>query len=109
MPKSNKQEREIADYLNGKVQSNSGGTKFGGGDIHTPRFFIEAKSHTEEKSSFTVPKKWLEKAKEQAFEQGKNRWALAIRYSEADTDYFIISRSEMIEYQSLLDSTFLEE
>ncbi len=105
MPKSNIQEKEIAQYLNGKVQSNSGGTKFGGGDVHTEKFFIEAKSHINEKTTFVIPHAWIEKVKEQAFEQGKHRWALAFRYSEHDTDYFVISRSEMKEYLSLIEGT----
>ena len=43
---SDKQERHIAKVTGGKVQSNSGGTKFGGGDVHTDKFFIEAKTST---------------------------------------------------------------
>ena len=31
---SDKQEKHIAKVTGGKVQSNSGGTKFGGGDVH---------------------------------------------------------------------------
>ena len=68
---SDKQEKHIAKVTGGKVQSNSGGTKFGGGDVHTDKFFIEAKTPAIERKSFTIMKDWLEKMKEQAFEQGK--------------------------------------
>lgn len=98
MPRPDKQEIEIAKYTGGKVQSNSGGTRFGGGDVHTNKFFIEAKCHIEEKKNFTIPKDWLIKAKEQSFEQGKENWALAIRYSEESEDYFIIPKKEFVEY-----------
>ena len=36
---SDKQEKHIAKVTGGKVQRNSGGTKFGGGDVHTDKFF----------------------------------------------------------------------
>ena len=68
---SDKQEIRIANLLYGKVQSNSGGTKFGGGDVHTSLFLIEAKTNETERKSFTIKKEWLDKMKEQQFEQGK--------------------------------------
>ncbi len=98
MPKADKQEKEIARYTGGQFQSNSGGTKFGGGDVHTDKFFIEAKCHLKPQKTFSIPEDWLKKAREQAFEQGKDCWALAIRYSEDGSDYFVISKREFIEY-----------
>lgn len=98
MPKADKQEKDIARYLGGRFQSNSGGTKFGGGDVHTAKFFIEAKCHKEFKKSFTIPWEWLQKAKEQAFEQGKEAWALAFRYREDGEDYFVVPKGEFVEY-----------
>ena len=86
---SDEQEKRIAKRLGGQVQCNSGGTRFGGGDIHTPLFLIEAKTGTEPKLSFSVKKQWLEKAKLQAFEQGKLFSALAISFDNQH-DYFII-------------------
>jgi len=98
MPRADKQEIEIARYTGGKFQSNSGGTKFGGGDVHTKTFFIEAKCHLKEKKTFSIPLDWLDKAKEQSFEQGKENWALAIRYDESGEDYFVIPKREFVEY-----------
>ena len=68
---SDMQEKHIAMVTGGNVQSNSGGTKFGGGDVHTKKFFIEAKTPTECRKSFSIKTEWLEKMWEQAFEQGK--------------------------------------
>ena len=98
MPKADRQEIEIARYTGGKFQSNSGGTKFGGGDVHTAKFFIEAKCHVIEKKNFSIPHEWLMKAKEQAFEQGKENWSLAFRYCENGEDFFIIPKREFLEY-----------
>ena len=95
------QENDIARLLNGRVQSNSGGTRFGGGDVHTKQFFIEAKTPTKEQTSFSIKKEWIDKMKEQAFEQGKHHSSLAFRFSPDGDDYFVINSSlmrELVEY-----------
>lgn len=89
---SDKQEKEIAKMLGGRVQSNSGGTRFGGGDVHTDNLFVEAKVVVADKSSFTIRKDWLEKCQAQAFEQGKDNYALAFRFGPQQPDYFVIDR-----------------
>lgn len=95
------QENDIARLLGGRVQSNSGGTRFGGGDVHTAQFLIEAKTPTKEQTSFSIKKEWVEKMREQAFEQGKSRSALAFRFSPHEQDYFVIDSwmmRELVEY-----------
>ena len=96
---SGKQEKHIARVTGGKVQSNSGGTKFGGGDVHTDKFFIEAKTPTKEKQSFSIKRDWLTKIEEQAFEQGKERWALAFTFDpDKQENFYVISENEFLEY-----------
>ena len=96
---SNEQEKHIAKVTGGRVQSNSGGTKFGGGDVHTDKFFIEAKTPAIERKSFTIMKDWLEKMKEQAFEQGKEEAVLAFRFSPDDkTDMYVLNEKQFLEY-----------
>ena len=56
---SDKQEKHIALVTGGKVQSNSGGTRFGGGDVHTEKFLIEAKTPTKQQSSFSSHKQFF--------------------------------------------------
>ena len=85
------QEKEIAKLLNGRTQSNSGGTRFGGGDIHTNNFLIEAKTTIKDRLSFPIKKEWIHKSSEQAFQQGKNYSALAFRFNEKGEDYFVIN------------------
>lgn len=89
---SKKQEDEIAKMVGGRVQSNSGGTRFGGGDVHTQTVFIEAKTPTADKQTFSIKQEWLEKAREQAFEQNKTSYALAFRFGPEQPDYFVISK-----------------
>lgn len=96
---SDKQEKHIALITGGKMQSNSGGTKFGGGDVHTTRFLIEAKTPTKPQSSFTIKAEWLQKMKEQQFEQGKEESVLAFRFDPDDIhDYYILDEKQFLEY-----------
>ena len=97
------QEADIARLLSGKVQSNSGGTRFGGGDVHTEQFFIEAKTPTKEQTSFSIKREWLDKMKEQAFEQGKHHSALAFRFAPDGDDYFVINSRLMRELVKYLE------
>lgn len=102
---SDVQERRIAVLTNGRVQSNSGGTKFGGGDVHTSKFLIEAKTPTKLKESFTIKLEWLQKMEEQAFEQGKECCALAFRFTpEAKRDFYVITEREFLEYLNWKES-----
>lgn len=88
---SNLQEKQIASKLGGKTQPNSGGTRFGGGDVKAGCFLIEAKTTTKNQNSLNVRKEWLEKVKEQAFEQGLEEYAVAIRFNPNENkDYYLI-------------------
>lgn len=89
---SDLQEKQIAKEFGGKRTVNSGGTKFGGGDVLTKDLFIEAKTTMVDRQSFSIKKDWLEKAKEQAFEQHKNFWTLAFRFSPDGRDYYVIDK-----------------
>lgn len=96
---SDKQEKYIAKITGGKVQSNSGGTKFGGGDVHTSKFFIEAKTPTVCRETFTIRREWLNKMEEQMFQQGKECCALAFTFDpDTQKNYFIIPEKEFLEY-----------
>lgn len=96
---SDKQEKHIAKVTGGKVQSNSGGTKFGGGDVHTDKFFIEAKTSTKEQTSFTIKKEWFQKLYEQTYEQGRLEGVLAFRFSPDDrTDMYVLNERQFLEY-----------
>lgn len=93
------QEKHIAKVTGGKVQSNSGGTKFGGGDVHTDKFFIEAKTPTKEQKAFSIKKDWIDKMQEQAFEQGKEESVLAFRFSPNDKeDFYVLNEKQFLEY-----------
>lgn len=102
------QENDIARLLGGRVQSNSGGTRFGGGDVQTSQFFIEAKTPTKSQTSFSIKKEWIEKMKEQAFEQRKYQSALAFRFSPDGEDYFVIDSRLMKELVNYMEKEELQ-
>lgn len=87
------QENSIAKLVGGTTQKNSGGTRFGGGDVHTKLFLVEAKTCTTSHTGFNVRKEWLVKAATQAFEQGKRYSSLAFRFEPHGEDFFIVSSS----------------
>lgn len=99
---SSEQEQRLAKVLGGKVTPNSGGTKFGGGDILTEHFLIEAKTPTKKQSSFSIKEEWLDKMEEQGYEQGKTRQALAFQFEPGGENYFILRDIDFLEYVELV-------
>lgn len=71
--------------------------------MQTAQFFIEAKTPTKEQISFCVKKEWIEKMREQAFEQGKIHSALAFRFAPDGEDYFVINSRLMRELVKYLE------
>ena len=95
---SDLQEKHIAKVTGGKVQSNSGGTKFGGGDVHTEKFLIEAKTPTKAKASYTVKADVIDKVYEQTYEQGKLEGVLAFRFHPQGNDFYVLNERQFLEY-----------
>lgn len=84
------QEKEVANKLGGKVTPGSGAARFFGGDVITEEFLVECKTVTKPQTSFAIKKEWLDKAKEQAFEQGKYNYALAFRFEPQGKDFIVL-------------------
>lgn len=103
---SKDQELRIAHRVGGSVQSNSGGTKFGGGDILTDMFLIEAKTPLTPKASFSIRYDWIMKAQEQAFEQGKLSAVLAFQFMPYGNNYYILNEHDFIEYVNFKEGTY---
>ena len=92
--KSSEQEKRIAKALNGKKVIGSGSTPFLKGDVIVGKLFIEAKTKIKECKSITVKRDWIDKAKKQAFETGKEDMAVAISFGD-DKEYYIIEDTLM--------------
>ena len=104
---SDMQEKHIAKVTGGKVQSNSGGTKFGGGDVHTKHFLIEAKTPTKDQTGFTIKKEWMDKMKMQAFEQGKSQSVLAFKFSPwEDKNYYVLDEAQFLLFLEYMEENY---
>lgn len=84
------QETEVARLLNGKVVAGSGCGGFDSGDVDAGRFLVECKTVTKPQVTISIKYDWLVKIREQAFEEGKDYSALAVRFTPTGKDYVVI-------------------
>lgn len=105
---SSLQEKKIKRSVGGNLPANSGGTRFGGGDVLTDHFLIEAKTPMEDKKSFSIKKDWITKAKEQAFEQGKDNFTLAFRFGPDQENFYVIDEKTFKMLNELCDIFYSE-
>lgn len=102
---SDKQEKRIASYLGGRVQSGSGATSHAKGDVIYEDWLIECKTKTSKSKSHSIQKAWLEKAKEQTYQMGLNYTALAFDFGDGE-DQIILSLDtfkELLDYKESID------
>lgn len=102
---SSDHEESVCKALGGSKQPNSGASKFYAGDVVTDRFLIECKTCIDEKESFSIKKKWLQKNKEEAFQIRKEYSALCFRFGPGQTNnnYYIIDEQLMKELVNYLE------
>lgn len=101
------QEKEVAKVLGGVLAPSSGSGRFSGGDVYVDDLLIECKTVTKPQTSFSVKKEWLDKAKEQAFEQGKSNYALAFRFEPTGDDFISIPIQffkELLQYKEEINN-----
>ena len=95
---SDKQEKYLAKITDGKITPNSGGTKFSGGDVIAEPILLEAKTTTKIKESFSIKKEWIEKASEQAFEQGQQEAVVVFQFEPGGDNYFVLDEYQFLDY-----------
>lgn len=96
-----KQEKAVAESVNGSRTLNSGATPFQKGDVKTEQFVLECKTKTSHSESMSIKKAWLEKNKEEALFMGKPYNALAFNFGPDEQNYYIIDEylfQELLEY-----------
>lgn len=101
---SKKQEKHVAETLDGKLTKNSGATQFGGkGDVNISGLFsIECKTRTTDKDSISIKKEWLEKIRSESLFDGKPYYSLAFNFGPGDDMYYIIDEKLFEELIELL-------
>lgn len=90
---SKRQEKYVANQINGRVQQNSGATIFQKGDIKHSQFLIECKTQIKESKSYRINKKDLLKIQEEAFGMGlsKNDGVLCFNFGDYKENFYIIT------------------
>lgn len=94
---SNIHEKNICKLLGAKQTSNSGAGHWRKGDAHQEEasLLIECKTCVEEKKSFSIKKDWIEKNKEEAFNQRLNNTCIAFNFGPDQKSYFVINEKLM--------------
>jgi hypothetical protein len=73
---SDKQEKVVAEYLEGTRTPNSGATPFKKGDIVTEDTIIECKTKTKEVTNHSIKKEWIDTLRRECISMGKEHWAI---------------------------------
>lgn len=90
---SSVQEQRVAKKLGGVVTSNSGAGLFKKGDIHVEdvKMLVECKTCMSPKNSFSIKKEWIEKNKQELFQNRLNYHCIAFNFDYQDKkDYYVI-------------------
>lgn len=89
---SDLQESYIAKKFNLQRQGNSGAGLFNKGDLIDKdcSLLVECKTTISPKSSFSIKKEWIDKNKQEAFNQGLSNSCIAFNFEPNGDNYFII-------------------
>ena len=77
---SDKQEKVVAEYLEGIRTPNSGATPFKKGDIVTEDTIIECKTKTKEVTNHSIKKEWIDTLRRECISMGKEHWAIVFDF-----------------------------
>lgn len=88
---SQKQEKAVAQAVQGQRTKASGATAFEKSDVAIAGLMnLECKTKTSHSDSITIKKAWLEKTKEEAVFMGRPYSALAFSFGPGEENYYII-------------------
>ena len=100
---SSRQEKKVANAVNGKQVANSGATSFNKGDVTTDDWLIECKTKCAVAKSFSIKKEWLEKNREERFAMGKSYGALVFSFGDGE-NYYVLDEKTFLRLKEMLDS-----
>ena len=94
---SDAQEKRVCRLLDGFQVANSGAGHFCKSDVivKAASLGIECKTSTTAKSSFSIKREWLEKSREEGFQNRLTNTALAFSFGPDQPDYYIINERLM--------------
>lgn len=90
---SDMQEKQVCKLLNAVQTPNSGAGLWRKGDAHQEEasLLIECKTTETDKKSFSIKKEWIEKNREEAFNQRLNNSCIAFNFGPGQESYFVIN------------------
>ena len=92
--------------IDAKRQANSGALWYAKGDIKTEHYLLECKErgtvNARGEKTISIPKSWLLKQEQEAFQENRPYWAIPFRYKNDDAIYIVKSFDQELElYQEL--------
>lgn len=93
--------------VDAKQQKNSGAMWYAKGDIITMDYLMECKErgtvNARGEKTISIPKAWLDKQEQEAFQENRHFWLLPFRYKNDETIYVVKTLDQEIEmYQELI-------
>ena len=105
---SSKQERFVAESINGNITKNSGATTFNPGDIESKHFLIECKTKMKSSQSISIKKEWLNKIKAESAIANKPYTALIFNFGPDEENYAIIDLQLFNLLQELINNGMMD-
>ena len=102
---SSKQEKTIAQKLNGRKVPNSGATPFLKGDVECKNFLIECKTQLKPQKSYSIKKEVMDKIEEERFAMRKAHCAVCFDFGESDR-FYIVNEKTFIELNNALEEQY---
>lgn len=101
---SDRQEKRIAESLEGRQTANSGATLLGGkGDVIVDNLLsIECKTKTKDSDTITIRKEWFEKMKEQNLIDHTRYDVLAFSFGPNQPNYYVIDENLFLDFVDFL-------
>lgn len=103
---SRRQEKKVAEELNGKTTANSGATPFSKGDVLSNDCCIECKTLTKEQKSHTIKKEWLDGIQKEKIAMGKRFGILVFDFGtqKINDQYAILKMNDFKELMKIYES-----
>lgn len=98
---SDRQEEHVGKVVNAHRTINSGAGNFQKGDLHSSDTLYECKTSVTDKTSFSVKKSVIDKARQEAFANNKLHSVLVFNFGPGSENYYVLSERH---YKELIEN-----
>ena len=92
---SDAHEKSVCKEMDGRQVANSGGTRFGKGDVVNDIAIFECKTVMKVQEAVRVERKWMPKLTEEKFATGKQVAAVVINFGPQTENLYIVDATTM--------------